>query len=181
MRVPEYGDEVQYEMKKLSPDDEESLGDFNCGNNEIDDYLKNRRKREEAFGAVTYIYKERRTEKVIAFASISCSGIRYEYQNVIQTIPAIEVRYFAVLNELHKMVFDKTDKHFYLSDKLFCDLIGKCREISVNHIGADYMILYAVPDAVRFYKRNAFKDYIEYMASDKNRYLEGCTPMYADL
>lgn len=173
--MPQYGKEIQYVIDQLSPDDEKLLGDFYCGNEEINTFIKATRK--EKTNHVTYLYKNIESGEVIGFASISCSGIRREIGKYSETIPAIEICYFAVVNELHKLVYDESDKHFYLSDAMLIDLIARCRIITERYVGADYLILYSVPDAVHFYRRNLFSDFGEFMVSDNRVYLEGCTPM----
>ncbi len=60
-------------------------------------------------------------------------------------------------------------------------ILKKCRTISETIIGARYIILYSVADAVRFYKRNMFEPYTKFMTQDKIRFLDGCTPMFMAL
>ena len=50
-----------------------------------------------------------------------------------------------------------------------------------TYCGANKIILYSVPDAVKFYERSGFKPFENYMLQSNERYLEGCIPMYFDL
>lgn len=174
-----YGKEINYTVEKLSPDDVELLGDFCCGEAAIDRFLSS--EASDAIDAVTYVCKNIDTQKIIGFATLSCSGIHYSYQNTRKTLPAIEIRYFAIAQEVQDLVFDETEPHFYFSDSFFLYMVKKCREITEEYIGARYILLYSVPNAKHFYERNFFKDYTEYMLADNISFLEGCIPMYMDL
>lgn len=48
-------------------------------------------------------------------------------------------------------------------------------------IGAAKIVLYAVPQAISFYKRHGFKEFGDTMYGDEGYYVEGCKPMYLDL
>ena len=54
-------------------------------------------------------------------------------------------------------------------------------EISHTQIGASKIVLYAVPKAIRFYKRHGFKDFGDTMYGDEGYYVEGCKPMFFDM
>lgn len=177
-----YGEEILYTIDPISPDDEKSLGDFDCGNESINEYLITTRKHEKV--GVTYLIKDTVDFDIIGFVTISCSGIRYAPDSKwAETKPAIMVNYFALRTEYHGLPFSRAseiDKNdvFLFSDIVLSDVIKMCIEISEQRIGADYIILYSVPEKVNFYKRNLFEDYIQYMNKDYTRYLDGCVPMY---
>lgn len=166
--MPNYGDEINYTVAVMSPDDDELLGDFDCGNEIMNDYFNSKCKNDT--DCVTYIFKQDDTNKIIGFASLCCSSIKYEYQKVSQSLPSIEIKYFAILAELQKLVYDTKDKHFYFSDMMLVEVIKICRNISDNIIGAQYILLYSVPNALKFYKRNGFENYSEYMIKDNIRF-----------
>ena len=69
----------------------------------------------------------------MGYCSLTCSGIHYELEGVRQTLPAIEIKYFAIDSRYQKLRFDDIDDdgaHFYLSDKLLCDMIQICQTIA---------------------------------------------------
>lgn len=175
----QFGCEIAYSVEYLSPDNAKLLGDFSCGNKSIDDYLQKTALIDTH--NVCYLCRDTKTNKLLGFASLACSGIYYKVQDVIETIPAIKISYFAVEQEIQKLLYDADDLHYYFSDMFFFDIVNKCREISDQHLGAAYIILYAVPDAKHFYERNLFQNYTEYMQKDHTRYLHGCIPMYMEL
>lgn len=174
-----YGQEINYRIERLSPDNSRLLGDFSCGNEAIDDYLHEQAL--EDTKNVCYICIDEDRNSVAGFAALSCSGIQYVVDQRRETLPAIQISYFAVANDIQRLVFDETDEHFYFSDMLFAEILQKCREITEEYIGAEYVILYSVPTAKHFYERNFFKDYSEFMQSDHYQYLNDCVPMYMQL
>lgn len=64
---------------------------------------------------------------------------------------------------------------------LFDYMISYMSKISHEVIGAAKIVLYAVPQAVSFYKRHGFKEFGDTMYGDEGYYVEGCKPMYLDL
>ncbi len=171
-----YGEEIDFKLSLLSPSSVELLGDFDCGNGVINDYLKKDSCGDG--GCVTYLVVDKATRKIIGFASLACSGIHYCIGSYRHTLPAIEIKYFAITSGLHKLPQDRKEKHYYFSDRVLCELIRCCNDITERIIGAEYIVLYSVPEAVSFYRRNGFKEYDKFMNSDNIRFLEGCTPMY---
>ncbi len=174
-----FGHDINFKMRVLSPNDKELLGDFDCGNEVINDFAINKLAQQSDY--VTYVFEDTDINQVIAFASLACSSIKYECQNIVQSLPAIEIKYFAIKKQLQKFKYDEDDDHFYFSDMILSKIILKCREISEQIVGANYIILYSVPNAVKFYTRNFFEDYSEYMLKDNISFLDGCKPMYMPL
>ena len=82
------------------------------------------------------------------------------FENDSITYPAAEIKYFAI---------DKTYQHksydddFKFSDLMLCEVLKKLIEISEEAISFDYILLYSVPEAVNFYKRNGFCEFTEFM------------------
>lgn len=175
------GEDIQFDILPYTKDYENAVRLFDCGNEVLNNYLFE--KAANDFNAVTYLVVNRDNGEVIGFISLACSGIQYiaDDECLRVTLPAIEIKYFAILNTLHKLVYDDMDEHFYFSDMVLCEVLKKCRYISDEIVGAKYIILYSVEDAVHFYERNLFKTYTEFMSQDKIRYLNGCIPMYMEL
>ena len=178
------GEEINFKLSEYSTEYAEQLKKFNCGNPVINEYILNKAK--DDISTVTYLVINTDTNDVIGFISLACSGIRYTIStgknyHVNETKPAIEIKYFAVINKFHKLLYDDTDEHIYFSDMVLGEALKKCRDISEKVIGAEYIMLYAVEEAVHFYERNLFETYAEYMSRDNIRFLDGCVPMYMPL
>lgn len=174
-----FGREIDYTVERLSPDNAELLGDFDCGNEAINEYIHEKSIHDTT--AIGYLCIDNNERKVLGFATISCSGIQSCVGEMRVTLPAIQIVYFALANSLHKMVYDEQDEHYYFSDTFLCDILFMCREITDKYFGARYIALYSVPDAEHFYRRNSFENYLEYMTPDNNRYIDGCIPMFMEL
>lgn len=172
------GKDIKYKICLRSPDDI-PLGDFTCGKEKIDKIIRNN----ALANCVTYLVKNQPGDKIIAYCSLSCSGIHQQIGNIIQVYSAIEIKCFAVLDKLHKLPYDNDDEHFYFSDKILCEMVNICRDISENQVGAGCIVLYSVPEALNFYQRNNFKSFDEYALKFREniRFLDGCTPLFLDL
>ena len=179
------------ELRELMPDDfymevgsEDStsiFSDFSCGNEEIDKYFHSIAQNDTQ--KVCYVYMCKQDKSVVGLATLCCSGINVDDHDLVQLAPAMKIDYFAVSEKYQDMLFPGTsvEEHFYISDAFLSELISEAHKISESYIGADFIILYSVPDAHHFYLRNLFKDFLEYMKPENGRYLEGCIPMFMSL
>ena len=172
---------IDYELVRLTADEKKLIGGFCCGNETIDTYLKDKAIDDDA--GRTYLFV--RENVIVGFFTLSCSGLTYKNYNSLQTFPAIEIRYFAVHKKYQKYSIselseDESDP-YYLSDQMLCDTISYCKIISEELIAAQFILLYSVEYAVKFYKRNLFEPFREDFQSDQIRFLEKCTPMFMPL
>ena len=60
-------------------------------------------------------------------------------------------------------------------------VISHCRDISEKYALVDYIVLYADKKAYRYYERNNFSDYTEFMVSENNQEIVENIPMYLKL
>lgn len=84
---------------------------------------------------------------------------------------------------LHFMVKNNSndDDHCYLSDFIMSSVIGHIREIDEKYALVDYILLYADKDAERYYERNGFGHYSEFMKKEKKMEINENIPMYMAL
>ena len=174
-----FGNKIDYEIVPYSKEYDNKIKEFDCGNSEINKTLK--QDISDDIYSKTYLVIDKQENCVIGFVSLECSSIRHSYQDTIYSMSAVGIKYFAISNELHKLVYDVEDAHYYFSDKILGDVISKCYDISNDIIGARYILLYSVPDAVHFYERNGFSKFNEFMLKDKRRFTNDCVPMYMDI
>ena len=73
------------------------------------------------------------------------------------------------------------DEHRYLSDSIMCDVICRCEQISQEYATVQYIILYADKKAIRFYERNLFNPFSEFMKKENNMEIAKNDPMYMQL
>lgn len=96
---------------------------------------------------------------------------------------AIEIMFFAIDKRYRHLRYSDTPaaSRETLSSNLFRYTVNHIFDIARETIGADYIILYAVPKAENFYKRNGFRRFDGNMMPDANPFLDGCIPMYRDI
>ena len=169
-------------MEVVSDESASIFSGFTSGSPEIDKYF-----REDAASDsrnVCYAYRNQENGDVIGLAALCCSGINLDDEKLVALIPAIKIDYFAVSEKYQDIEIsgsDNPEDHYFVSDAFLSILISEIREITESYLGATHIVLYSVPDAVHFYKRNLFCDFEEFMKPEQYRYLDGCRPMYMPL
>lgn len=119
---------------------------------------------------------------------MTASGILFEQTNYEKLLPAIKIDVFAVdcvYQKLHQNKESKLstnpDDHYYFSDNILLHVIQKCYDISEQYIAVNYILLYADKKAERFYIRNLFEPFGEYMKSENNAEIKKNIPMFMKL
>lgn len=154
---------------------------FSCGQPFIDNYYKN-----EMFcdtKSVPYCFwADDDKKELVGIAALSCSGIIIKSADRFHITPAIEVKIFAVDERYqHKVFSDADEDGGHWSDYCLSYLLCEIHSIAENVCGAEHVVLYSVPEAVSFYKRNFFKSFTELMKMPSNLFIDGCTPMFLNL
>lgn len=174
-----YGEQIEYAIERLTTENYDCVKDFECGNEVINEYLK--KKALHDMLGTTYVIIDKNDGIALGYCTICCSGITHKYQNSVRTLPSIEIRYFAIINRLHKLQFSPDDAHYYFSDHMMYSFMYYCADITSNTIAAQYIILYSVPDAIKFYERVGFCKFSEFYERNTYKYLDGCEPMYIQI
>ena len=171
-----YGEEIEYEYKLLKPEDYDKLQAFSCNNKKLDFYIQKeliRNGEVDTEDGLPFKVWNKETGEIIGIFSLAASGIIGEID-----IFAIDIKYQKIhMDELSKCSED-CDDHFYLGDSIMCEVIKFCREISENKATAKYIVLYADSKARRFYERNLFTDFSEFMKKESNMEINKNDPMY---
>ncbi len=109
------GEDISFKIVLYDNKYFDKITSFDCGNDTINDYLIHQAGVD--IDTVTYLVINTDDNSIIGFVSLCCSGIKYVADDSFQaTLPSIEIKYFAILNSLHKLIYDDSDKHFYFSD-----------------------------------------------------------------
>lgn len=178
-KISLYGENIKLSNSKLlSQDDIDKTKDFNCGNEVINNYLK-----EQAYNdpkATTFIIYDTENNHIISYYALSCSGFVLNYKSHFTLYPAVEIKMFAV-DEQYKHIIYSPDDNLTLSDYIFCNVISRIYDFTENECGADKVILYSVPKAENFYIKNGFIRFQDFMLKSESMFLDGCIPMYMDL
>ena len=176
-----YGKDVYLARLVVTPNVAKMLHNFKCGYTYIDQYLQ-----EEAstdIERVTYVYFNEHEHDPVACLTIECSAIYFQRKGKNDKSnfqSAIEIDYFA-LNDKYQHLKMSKGSRYTLGDYIFTDALLLLKEISQKTIGAAKVVLYSVPDAVRFYQRNGFSYFDENMTADSWRFVAECEPMHMDL
>ena len=186
-----YGENIKYKYELITPEDYSKLQAFSCGNKKLDGYIQkdivSSGKIDTDDGLPFKVYNLENNE-IIAVFSLAASGIIHKQTNYTHILPAIKIDIFAVDVKYQKMHMDiesqeaeSPDDHYYLSDSIMCDVIKHCRKVAEEKLTAKYIILYADKKARRFYERNMFSDFTEFMEKENNMEIAKNDPMYMEL
>lgn len=170
-----YGEEVHCSFDLLKSEDKYKLELFSCGNAKLDYFIKN--------------------EIIVDNEIINEDGLMFKVENkdsneiiAVISLAAVKIDVFAVDRKYQKMHYNKEsetacdhDEHYYLSDYIMCRVIQHCNEISEEKVLVDYILLYADKHAKRFYDRNLFLEFEEYMQEEYNMEINKNIPMYIKL
>lgn len=175
-----YGNNIPIDVKMLTPETRKYTQGFACGNPVIDQYFIETAPTDQA--AVTYLFIDSENNLLISCITLACSAIFTANcdEQFSTVLSAMEILYFAV-DERYKHIPYIKGSSLTLSHYILIYMLDQMQEISHTHIGASKVVLYSVPDAVRFYKRCNFKEFGDTMYGDKGTFVSDCVPMYYDL
>lgn len=134
--------------------DEHNLESFCCGNNAIDDFLKNCAI-EEQENKISITYLVCLHNKVIGFFTLATNSIEVLAIDTVDSIeefpesvyPAIDISKLAIIKRLQRK---------RIGEYTVRAAIGKILSIS-EHVGCRYITLDSLKDKVGFYKKYGFK------------------------
>lgn len=186
-----YGEEISYKFDLLKVEDYDKLQPFTCGNDKLDSHIHNDVIKDGEIvdeDGLYFVFRDLSKEKIIAVVSLATSGIMFEVTDYTHTLPAIKIDVLAVDKEYQKVHYDimseasvNVEEHYYFSDDILGAIVRHCRDISENMALADYILLYADEKAYRYYERNGFLGYSEFMIRENNQEINSNIPMYMQL
>lgn len=160
-------------------------GGFDCGESEQNDYIREKARHDTL---TTMIFVDRQTREMIAYCSFRCSGIMTLPENPpdndvmiadeFTLCSAMEIRSLALDRRYQHMPFDEANEKLTLGGLILSHVLDHLGSVASNQIGAQYIILYAVPRRKSFYQRYGFESFTAEMRRDQDSYLRGCTAMY---
>ncbi len=166
----------RYEVRKLSAD--EQIKSFNCGDEDLNDFLLNEAALyRKALLAVTYVFEDKNTRKVVAFFSLANDRVslsdfenktefnrfrkmRFVNEKRIKSYPAAKLCRLGVDEELKG----------HSIGTLLLDFI-KSYFVVDNKTGCRFLTVDAYADAVPFYLKNGFIPLNEEDMNDDTRLL----------
>ena len=172
--------------------EDEVLQEFDCGNQDMTDYLHFYAKEDCITGkGVTYVLVREDKKCIYAYVTIHAHSLYYydyaeKYHTfsdnkdgkILLSVPAVEIKMFAISRRLKRQVaylLDPIQKQHYASIffKLFLE---KLYFMSMSIIGFQLVFLRANDEGERLYRKNGFIECDKYL----NTYdvlAEGCTPL----
>ena len=172
-----FGEDICISIEKLSKKNEEIVRGFSCGNDEIDEFFRN--KALHSINEVTYLFIDDDRKCLAAAASLACSSIPVSSAGrCCASIPCVEITYFAVNTAYQRLYTSADPDDLYFSDSVLCSVIRIIHDISDNYCGASHILLYSTEAGKNLYERQGFVEIPEgnYIIRDGS-YTEGCTPM----
>lgn len=178
--IPEYGEDIQVERELLTVDNIDCVNGFLGDADDIDfvEFLNEYALDDTA--SRTYVYKNKATGGAIAFFAISCSAIAEEQNDgSLVYAPAILVDKFMIDTRYRHIQYFPDDSKHVLASMIFLDMIEYAEDLVKETIGAQYIVLYSVPNAHNFYlERCDMNDFEEYMRRTDNYRTDDCIPMF---
>jgi hypothetical protein len=177
-----YGENINFNIYKLTKEYLDLVENFKCGNEEMDKYLKSKALDDLEYGnSFTRIIINSDNNELIGYYSINCTSIVMENHSHRYFSPAIEIKMFALSEKYQGMRNSENDDEDMFSDQILCEIISRIVEITESYISAKNIILYSVPKAKNFYIRNGFELFSDYMISSDDLYVKDCIPMWFEL
>ena len=186
-----YGEEISYDYQLIEPGDYNILQAFSCGNEQLDYFIHNElvcNGKVNTEDGLPFKVIDLQTKDIIGVVSLAASGIIFKVNNYINVLPAIKIDIFAIDTKYQKMHYDKESEqaesasaHYYFSDDVLGTFITHCKNIASEKAVAHYIVLYADKEKRRFYTRNFFNDFSEFMVKEQNMQINANDPMFMKL
>lgn len=187
----EFGEEISYDYELIKSEDYDLLQTFSCGNEKLDYFFHNELIQNGEVNiedGLPFKVYDKKDYRIIGIVSLAASGIVYQVSAHTHVLPAIKIDVFAIDKSFQKLHYDMESKesscradHFYFSDAVLATFVQHCRWIAEEKAVAHYILLYADVNAKRFYERNLFMDYTEYMVKENNMEIRKNIPMYLEI
>lgn len=184
---------IELDESKITDD---VLFNFNCGNDDITDYLHYKAKKDSMNGkGVTYILVDDDKKRIYAYATISAHGLYYydeaekyhtspmtEDGKLLLSIPCVEIKMFSISKRLkHQVAYlmDPIKKRHY-STLFFNMFLEKLYYMSMKTIGFQLIFLRANDEGEKLYRRAGFVEMDDFLTSYDAK-AEGCTSLVLPL
>ena len=183
-----YGEEISFDFNLLKVEDYDDLQPFVCNNEKLDNHIHNGIIQNGEIvdeDGLYFVFRNIDSKEIVAIVSLASSGIVFEQTNYMHVLPSIKIDVLAVNINYQKMHYNKEseespypDEHYYFSDDIMGEIVKHCRKISESMALANYIVLYADIKAHRYYERNGFLDFKEFMIKENNQEINKNIPMY---
>lgn len=183
-----YGEEISYNFDLLEAGDYGSLQLFKCGNEQLDNHIRNDVIENGMIvdeDGLYFKFTDTVTDEIIAIVSIATSGIIHEVGSFVKVLSAVKLDVIAMDEQFQKMHYnaelEQENNHYYFSDEILGHIICHCKEMVDKYAMAKYIVVYADKDAYRYYERNNFMDFGKFMKKEHTMEVMKNIPMYLEL
>lgn len=170
------GNQIDYRFFTIDHATKEQLEHYKCGNDYIDDFMKNKAKEDDE--AVSYYWENKKTGEIIATASICCTGLIVRSGDVFNVYHAVEIRYFGVDESYQDIQYDEDIRSGILSDYILLSLEYEIINEVKKMCGFQFIVLYSTPDAEKFYEQNGYVDFVSSLVKSADIRNQGCIPKF---
>ena len=173
---------------------------FNCGNDDMSDYLHNTAKQDAIAGlGVTYVlvrkneYDAKNIKYIYAYATIKAHSLNYfddgdKYHTsetdsdgkVLLSIPCVEIKMFAIDKAFKGQYAYTIDQNHHYSTIFFKIFLEHLYYLSMNVIGFQIVFLRANDEGENLYRGVNFIDCTQYIKT-YDALAEGCKPLFLTL
>lgn len=171
---------------------EEVIKKFDCGNEDMTEYLQQYAKVDAIGGkGVTYVLVAQDRKHIYAYVTIKAHSLYYyedaekfhtkemnDNGKVLLAIPAVEIKMFAISRKLkgvRAVLLDPENQQHY-SSIFFKWFLEKLYYMSMDTIGFQMVFLRANDEGERLYRNNKFVECDEYLSTYDSK-AEGCTSL----
>ena len=178
-----------FEWTSLRNVPKEAIDNFDCGELEYNDFLKNNAEMWAANGnAVTYVVVDsyelvcNKIKRIYGFAAVNATGLLGKSDGKNKYLPCAEIRLFAVSKRLRGPEAVDVDGIRY-SFKIFQTLMQELYRISTAVIGFSAVTLNANSTGLKLYSKFGFIYTDDYFLPEEedNLDIKGCTPLIFSL
>ena len=158
-------------------DNYSKMAQFNCGNNDINNLFC---KKTDKLHSTTYIFYDKKSEKIISFVSFCTGSIQMHTKNGLLALPAVELKLFGVGKEYQQKCICSEDIKVKYSEFTFIWLINYIQRVIKPVVNVEYLILHSVPNkrTLKFYEKMGMKYFTENENVHSSDFSKGCVPMY---
>ena len=114
------------------------------------------------------------TDELVAYFSLVASALPYVVDGVMGGIPAVELKMFAI---------DKKYQGTGLADSIFDEVLDAIKMMTLEYIGAEYILLYSVPveRVIGLYNKKGFRESAGTFVAFESEFTRGCVPMCKEI
>ena len=190
---------VYKELSSLNLSDD-VISQFDCGNDDMSDYLHSAAKQDATSGqGVTYALvrasdaEQGDVKRIYAYATLKAHSLNYfedgekyhtnevdDTGRILMSIPCVEIKMFAIDRALKGQIAYNIDSNHHYSSIFFKMLLEELYFMAMNVIGFQLIFLRANDEGENLYRSLGFVDCTEFQVT-YDALAEGCKPLFLSL